>query len=84
MSATITVLMDLPSDDPNHDATMAALDRAIEAGGIDVSLELARTDAIRRLGDGVVVGPGSPYTDPPAVERAIGTARLQGIPLVGT
>lgn len=84
MSTTITVLMDLPAGNPNHDATMAALDHAIAAFGSEVVAKLTRTNAIGSLGDGVLVGPGSPYTDPVAVEEAIRSARERGVPLVGT
>ena len=38
----------------------------------------------RRLGDGVVIGPGTPYREPHAAERAITAARERGVPLVAT
>jgi CTP synthase (UTP-ammonia lyase) len=80
----VTVLMDLPADDPSHRFTIEALDHAVATTGADVQVAVVRTDALGSLGDGVVIGPGSPYLDPAAAESAIETARRNGIPLVGT
>ena len=80
----ITLLIDLPSERPFHVATIAALRHAIEARGADVAVDVAPTDRIGALGDGVVMGPGTPYRDPAAAERAIARARQEGIPLVAT
>jgi CTP synthase (UTP-ammonia lyase) len=82
--STITVLLDLPPDDPAHRFTVDALAHAIALRDADVVVEVTRTDEISELGDGIVVGPGSPYRDSAAAEGVIQTARIRGIPLVGT
>lgn len=82
--SVITVLMDLPTGAPAYRHTMAALDHSIMALGARVEVVVYRTDAIGSLGDAVVIGPGSPYRDPPAAESVIEAARTRGIPLVGT
>ena len=84
MSRSITVLMDLPTDNASHRFTVDALRHAIAALDAPADVQIVPTDAITALGDGVVVGPGSPYRDPSAAEQAIQTAREKGIPLVGT
>ena len=84
MSPTITVLMDLPPEQAYHRATVAALEHAADALGAAVDVHVVTTDAIGALGDGVVIGPGSPYRDPMAVESVIRQARERGLPLVGT
>ncbi len=82
MPATITYLSDLPEAHRFHQATLAALQHATSSGEHDVSVEVVRTDAIGRLGDAVLVGPGSPYRDPTAVERVVASARERGLPLL--
>ncbi len=84
MSRVITVLMDLPADNDSHRFTVDALDHAIAALDAPVSVRVVHTDAVDDLGDGVVIGPGSPYLDAAAAEHAIQTAREKGLPLVGT
>ena len=84
MSRVITVLMDLPESNDSHRYTVAALKHAIAATNSDVGFRVAPTDSRAHLGDGVVIGPGSPYRDPGAAEGAIRTAREKGLPLVGT
>jgi CTP synthase (UTP-ammonia lyase) len=84
MSRVITVLMDLPESNDSHRYTVAALEHAIAATKADVSFRVAPTDSRAQLGDGVVIGPGSPYRDPAAAEASIQTAREKGLPLVGT
>ena len=84
MGRAITVLMDLPADNESHRFTVDALDHAIAALDAPVSVRIVHTDAVDVLGDGVVIGPGSPYLDAAAAERAIQTAREKGLPLVGT
>ncbi len=84
MSRAITVLMDLPADNDSHRFTVDALDHAIAALDAPVSVRVVHTDAVDDLGDGVVIGPGSPYLDAAAAEQAIQTAREKGLPLVGT
>lgn len=82
--STITVLLDLPPDDPAHRFTVDALAHAVALRDADVAVEVTRTDQLGALGDGVVVGPGSPYLDSAVAEEVIQTARLEGIPLIGT
>ena len=84
MSRSITVLMDLPESNDSHRYTVAALGHAIAATRTDVTFAVARTDSGATLGDGVVIGPGSPYREPAFAEAAIRTAREKGLPLVGT
>ena len=84
MSPTITVVMDLAPDRPYHRATVAAIGHAADAAGVAVDVQVVTTDAVGALGDGVVIGPGSPYREPAAVERVIRGARERGLPLVGT
>jgi CTP synthase (UTP-ammonia lyase) len=84
MSRAITLLMDLPPDNDSHRFTVEALDHAIAALDAPVRVRIVHTDAVDDLGDGVVIGPGSPYLDAAAAEQAIQTAREKGLPLVGT
>lgn len=84
MPPTITVLIDLPSTQRFHRATLDAIDHAAAQLGVAVDVNVVGTDAIGSLGDGVVIGPGSPYRDPLAAEAAIETAREKGLPLVAT
>ena len=84
MSPTITVLMDRPPEQAYHGATVAALEHAAAALDRAVDVRVVTTDAIGTLGDGVVIGPGSPYREPMAVESVIRQARERGLPLVGT
>jgi CTP synthase (UTP-ammonia lyase) len=85
---TIAVLMDLPPGQPYHQATLAALAHAAPLR-CDVRTVVVPTDTIDgrpadALGDAVVVGPGSPYHDAEAALDVIRTARVRGVPLVGT
>ena len=87
MSRAITLLMDLPADNDSHRFTVEALDHAIAVLDAPVSVRVVHTDAVDDfddLGDGVVIGPGSPYLDAAAAEQAIQSAREKGLPLVGT
>ena len=84
MSRAITVLMDLPESNDSYRYTLTALEHAIAAAQVDLTVTVARTDSRPDLGDGIVIGPGSPYRDPAAAEAAIQTAREKGLPLVGT
>jgi hypothetical protein len=83
---TITVLIDSPPAAPYHVATMAALRHAIDVRDDrgSFAIDVVNTDAIGKLGDAVVVGPGTPYNDPRAAEDAITGARERGVPLVAT
>jgi CTP synthase (UTP-ammonia lyase) len=83
----IALLIDLPRDARYFDATVEALRHAIDATGADCTIDVVRTDQISEpgaIGDGVVIGPGSPYRDPSAAEAVIRHARERGVPLVGT
>ena len=85
----ISVLMDLPSGQAYHAATMRALDHAASSLGLAIDAHLVTTDAIDAAlvadpGAAVVIGPGSPYRDPEAVLQVIRSARERGVPLVGT
>jgi CTP synthase (UTP-ammonia lyase) len=84
----IAVLIDLPETQPYFVATLAALQHAADAAGIETQHVVVRTDRLDNQTihgcAGVVVGPGSPYREPEAVHDAIRAAREQGIPLVGT
>ncbi len=85
---TIALLMDLPPQHAYHRATLAAIAHAA-ATVSGVRAVVVPTDTIGGrsadgLGDGVVVGPGSPYREPDAALDVIGSAREGGVPLVGT
>ena len=84
MSRSITVLMDLPAGNASHRFTVDALDHAIAALDAPTSVRVVHTDAVDALGDGVVIGPGSPYLDPRTAEAVIQAAREKGLQLVGT
>lgn len=89
---TITVLIDLPPRHAYHVATLAALDHAAVAMGIERRITVVRTDQVDaavlggagRLHAGVVIGPGTPYIRPEAAHEVIRLARERGIPLVAT
>jgi len=88
MADTIMVVMDLPPAHRFHRATLDALEHA-GAGGAGRPVVVVTTDGIDPFRDlvgvaGVVIGPGSPYRDPDAAEAVIRTARVRGVPLVGT
>jgi hypothetical protein len=83
-SQRITVLIDLPSEQRFRAATLAALEHAIAQRGADVAIDVVPTDRVGAVGDGVVIGPGSPYRDAAAAERVIARARVDGTPLVAT
>jgi hypothetical protein len=78
---TITVLLDLDEDAAYYRATVEALRHASDDS---FTIDVKRTDAIDKIGEGVVVGPGTPYRDPRAAEDVIADARARGIPLVAT
>ena len=80
----VTVLMDLPREQRFHAATLAALRHALGQRHADVAIDVVGTDQVGEIGEGVVIGPGSPYRDPAAAERIIARARCDGIPLVAT
>jgi CTP synthase (UTP-ammonia lyase) len=89
MRPRVSVLIDLPPGQEFHSATLRAIDRAAAALDRDVDVRAVTTDAIdaglvARPGDGVVVGPGSPYRNVDGVHEVIRLARERGVPLVGT
>ena len=68
MSRVITVLMDLSEEDASF--VIDTLDNAVAAASADVMVHVVHTDTIETLGDGVVIGPGSPYRDAAAAEES--------------
>ena len=84
MTRSVTVVMDLPTDHEYHRATIDAIDHAVAALRADVVVRLETTDDTTGIGDGFVIGPGSPYRDPNAAEEIIRFARERGVPLVAT
>lgn len=89
-SLVVSVLIDLPPDHRYHAATLAALRHASEHRAAPIEIRVVPTDAIGDIdlvaspGSAVVVGPGSPYSEPEAVHEVIRAARERGVPLVGT
>jgi hypothetical protein len=83
---TITVLIDSPATAAYHVATIDALRHAIDARDDRhlFTIDVVNTDAIGKLGDAIVIGPGTPYNDPRAAEDVIADARERGVPLVAT
>jgi CTP synthase (UTP-ammonia lyase) len=85
----VHVLIDLPKGHPYRVATIDALAHAAVHAGIDPEIREIPTDQIddhflADLGDGVIIGPGSPYTNPEGAHEVIRSARQRGVPLVGT
>ena len=73
-----------PSDNDSFRYTVDALDHAIPRLPLMSRCASCAPTRSTRLGNGVVIGPGSPYRDAAAAEEVIRTAREKGIPLVGT
>lgn len=88
MTIEVSVLMDLRPDHDFHRATCRALEHAGAELSIPVVPRVVRTPAwdgdARRLGSGVIVGPGSPYDVEGAAYAVIRHARERGLPLLGT
>jgi len=89
MARTLRIYFDPKPGQPFFEASIAAVDHAADALGVDVDVEIVATaditsNLVSRPGDAVFVGPGSPWENPRGVEDVIRTAREQGIPLVGT
>jgi CTP synthase (UTP-ammonia lyase) len=82
MTIDITVLGDRNPEYVTH----RALDAALQQLPAGVRARWVGTERVadEELGDGLWVAPGSPYRDDEAVLAAIGRARRQGIPLLGT
>lgn len=80
----VTVLIDLPADDPAYVFTVEGLGHALAAREAGLELVVMRTDEIGELGRAVLVAPGSPYRDPAAAEQVIERSRLDGTPVLGT
>ncbi|WP_035127596.1 hypothetical protein [Conexibacter woesei] len=82
MSARILVLGDHNPEYSTHRELDAVLDRLRERG---LTASWHATDAgALPLHDALWIAPGSPYRDEPAVLAAIGAARREGTPLLGT
>ena len=84
----ISLVMDLPDRNPSAAATLQAMDHAMTAVGTG-ELRRVRTaqidaDFVAAPGDGVFIGPGSPYEFPRRADDVITSARARGVPLVGT
>ena len=89
MAVRVDVVFDVSEQSPYHRPTLDAVQHAASALGIDAAISVVRTATIDDayfddLPDAVVIGPGTPYTSPPAAERVIATAREREVPLVGT
>lgn len=89
MARRVTVMIDLEPSARYFRATLDALEHAIASGPRDLEVRVVNTAEIsprliRSPGNGVVVGPGSPYQRPDLAEDVIRVAREQGVPLVGT
>jgi CTP synthase (UTP-ammonia lyase) len=88
----VLLVIDLDADAPYHRATADALHHAADAAGEALDLRVHPSDTLAEVAgdhgddsyDGVVIGPGSPYRDEPAVWSIVRNARAAGIPLVGT
>ena len=84
----IAVAIDLAPTASYHRATIDAIGHAAGALGCAVDVDVRNTDAagFDDLSgvDGLVIGPGSPYRDEPAVWNLVRAAREGGLPLVGT
>ncbi|HLZ27182.1 MAG TPA: hypothetical protein VKV73_07660 [Chloroflexota bacterium] len=85
---SIRVLMDLAPTQRYHAATLAAIDHAAAALGLELDVQVLATDTLGQSdvvsSSAMVIGPGSPYRDAEAVLSSIRCARERGIPLVGT
>jgi CTP synthase (UTP-ammonia lyase) len=82
--ARIAVLGDRNLDYLTHrelDATLARFPRGVNAAWVATDGDV---DAALGAADGVWVVPGTPYRDDDAVYAAIGRAREEGLPLLGT
>ena len=84
----LVLLIDLPADHKYHRASVVALEHAGAAAGLIAKIDVVRTSELTGnpsdLGDGIVIGPGSPYENPAAANGAIRQARKHGVPLVAT
>lgn len=85
----LNVVIDLGESVRFRVATVEALSHAAARLGVEPTIQVVATERIddalfSDLGDGVVVGPGTPYRVPEAAEEMIRRARERGVPLVGT
>lgn len=86
----VTVLIDLPADHRYRLSTLSALEHASAERRIPIDVRVMPTDTIRdprRVADAtsaIIVGPGSPYSDPEAAHAVVREARERNVPLVGT
>ena len=89
MTVQINVVFDVAEDSPYYAPTLDAVRHGADAAEVDLDLRVVRTTMIDdqfldRPGDGVVLGPGTPYHSPINAEQVIARARQDGVPLVGT
>lgn len=89
MAVRIDVVFDVPEGTRYFAPTLDAVRHAGDAADVDLDVRLVRTNTIDDsylddLGDGVVIGPGTPYDSPANAENVIARARQDGVPLVGT
>jgi hypothetical protein len=85
----INVIMDLSETEPFHAATFDALAHASAGMGVDpivrrVATATIDTAFLADVGDAVLLGPGTPYTDPGAAEEAVRVAREREVAFVAT
>jgi CTP synthase (UTP-ammonia lyase) len=88
----VRVVIDLPDGHAYHRATLEAVKHAAQATGITARVVVVPTievdddflAGVGRPGNGVIIGPGTPYRNPDAAHEVIRLARERGVPLVGT
>lgn len=88
-AVVINVLIDLPANHPYHRASLDAIRHAsakteIPCDSRAIPTSTINPDDLVRPGSAVLVGPGSPYTNPEGAYAVIRAARERGVPLVGT
>ena len=84
---SISVVFDLPAAGAGFRFTVEGVRHAVDGRRAELAVDVIRTAELaagRAVGDGILLGPGSPYDEPRAVEDLATRARREGIPLVGT